>query len=251
MTKGNSDTKQLQAVIADDEALARKLLRNYIEKHGGMQIIAEYDNGVDLLKDMPGLKADILFLDIHMPRIDGFEVLELMAAPPAVIFTTAYDQYALKAFDFNAADYLLKPYSEERFAEAVSRAFQRIKGQTLEKKEPARNSDDDYLKRVIVRDGAQIHFIPLDKIQFLEAQDDYVQIVHASGALLKQGTLKYFEDHLPPEDFVRLHRSYIVRIQEIQKLEMISRENYLCILKSGKRIPVSKSGMGRLREIYI
>ena len=251
-----TERQEIRAIIIDDETLARKLLVNYLKDISGLTIIAEFDNGLTLLKELPLLKPDLIFLDIQMPKLNGFEVLELISKPPAIIFTTAYEQYALKAFEHEAVDYLLKPFAPERLKKAIEKFRNHGKTNNFNKKLLDKTSDSvginpesDKLKRIIVKDGGQIHFIPLNLVHYLEAQDDYVLIVYSKQSALKQATMKYFEERLPANDFIRIHRSYIVAVSQIRKLEQNGRESYSCVLNSGKKLPISKSGMSRLRLI--
>ena len=250
----NKSNKRIRALIVDDESLARKLIRSYADTIPELDIIKEFDNGVELLKELPKMDIDLFFLDIHMPKLNGFEILELLPNPPAVIFTTAYEQYALKEFEHSAVDYLLKPFSPERFKDAVKKVLLQSSKNDLQNsyssKFAVESSNFDILQRIVVKDRNQIHFIPLDSIHYFEAQDDYVLIAYSEHSVLKQSTMKYFEEHLPDKDFVRIHRSYIVALSRIKRLEHISRENYKCVLKSGKKFPVSKSGMSKLKQIY-
>lgn len=241
----------IKAVIIDDEPLARQLLRGYLNDIGNVEILGEFENGFDGLKGIMEYKPDLVFLDIQMPKLNGFEMLELLDDMPYVVFITAYDQYALKAFERNAVDYLLKPYSAERLKAAVEKVL-RFAGNSSEL--PLRNLIKDHQKRVetidriAVKTGTKIRIIYTDEIQYFESQDDYVMIYTGDGKFLKQNTMKYFEDHLPADDFVRVHRSYIVRLDVIAQIELYDKEGYVVKLKNQQSIPVSKSGYNRLRE---
>lgn len=245
---------KIKALIIDDEKLARDIVKNYLSKFTGIELIGECSNGFDAIKQINELSPDLIFLDIQMPKITGFEMLEVIDNPPVIIFTTAFDQYALKAFEVNATDYLLKPFSEERFAEAIQRAIIQIQNKADSAKKIAdllRQIDkkEEYLERVVVKSGQKISIIPVSDIKYLEAQDDYVMIYSEKGNFLKQKTMKYFEENLDPAEFNRIHRSYIVRISGIKQIELFEKESYFVLLNDGKKLPVSKSGYQGLKEI--
>jgi two-component system LytT family response regulator len=187
-----------------------------------------------------------------MPKISGFEMLELLDEPPAIIFSTAYDQYALKAFQVNAVDYLLKPYSRERFNEALNKAIASIddkrKRQSLIKNLiEHEDSSAEYLERILVKTGPRISIIPADTIRWIEAKDDYIMIHSSAGKFLKQKTMKYLEEHLNPKEFIRIHRSYIAAVKEIKKIELLEKESYQAVLGNNEHLPVSKSGYDKLK----
>jgi two-component system LytT family response regulator len=245
--------KKLKTVIIDDEAPARELLRYYLKDVPGIDIIAECADGFSGLKTISELKPDLVFLDIQMPRLTGFELIEVMTEKPAIIFTTAYDQFAIKAFEMNAVDYLLKPFPKERLHEAISKV---IKRSLPEKEESAPVSrlfekmpeQTGPLNRIVVRKGNAINLIPIDQVRYIAAEDDYVMVYHSTGKALKQQTMKFYEDNLPGTDFVRVHRSYIIRIQEISRIEPYGKDNHIAILKSGDKLPVSRAGYKHLKE---
>jgi two-component system LytT family response regulator len=244
---------KLRVIIIDDEALARQLIRQYLNDLPGIEIMAECENGFDALKAIQDKKPDLIFLDIQMPKLDGFELLEVLDTKPEIIFTTAFDQYAIKAFEMNAADYLLKPFSKERFLKALDRARQRIGSQILSSVEGIKqhlDGQNKVLDRVITRMGSKITVIPVDKIQYFEAEDDYVMIFSELGSHLKEKTMKYFEEHLPPGQFIRIHRSYIVNISEIKSLDLYTKDSYLATLKNGAKLKVSSEGYRKLREKF-
>lgn len=243
----------LQAIIIDDEKLAREIIKKYLNEHKEIELTTEASNGFEAVKKINEEKPDLIFLDIQMPKISGFEMLELLDEPPVIIFTTAYDQYALKAFEVNAADYLLKPFSQERFNEALEKAYKFLKDKSRQNKVinnliEHTNKEIEYLERIVIKDGSEINIIPVDKIKWIEAQDDYVMIHSDEGKFLKQKTMKYLEEHLPPEGFIRIHRSYIVAINRIQKIESYEKESYRIITKNNEKLPVSKSGYSKLKE---
>jgi two-component system LytT family response regulator len=246
--------KEITAVIIDDESLGRQIVRKYLSEHNDIRVLAECSNGFDGVKKINELNPDLVFLDIQMPKLNGFEMLELLDKPPAIIFTTAYDQYAIKAFEVNAADYLLKPFSSERFEEALEKAKYQLKNKSQHGeivKDLIRHNQDsaEYLERIVVKDGPKIHIIPVESVRYIEAQDDYVMIHSGEGKLLKQRTMKYFEEHLNPADFLRIHRSYIVAIPLIKKIELVEKETYKLFLDDGIGLPVSKSGYNKLKGI--
>ena len=243
-------------IIVEDERPARDLLKNYLEGFGDLEIIGEYDNGFDGLKAINDLKPDAIFLDVQMPKLTGFELLEVLEHQPEVIFTTAYDQFAIRAFEKNAVDYLLKPFSKERFREAVDKLSSRLEAKEggtkeesgIEKIRQHFAESDEKLNRVVIKKAGKIHVISTSDINFLEAQDDYVMVYTDEGRYLKQQTMKYFEQHLDKQQFVRVHRSYIANITRIERIEPYEKSNFILILKDGNKVPVSRSGMQVLRE---
>ncbi len=244
---------KIKAIIIDDEELARKVIIKYLENHPEIEIGAACENGFTGLKAINEKKPDLIFLDIQMPKIDGFELLELLDEKPAIIFSTAHDEFAIQAFEHSALDYLLKPYSQQRFSEAVKKAVERIKAgitqkPEIEKLEKETRHSEAFLRRIVVKDGNRVHIIPTDEIVYLEAAGDYVEIHTPAGKFLKQQPMAFFEQRLNPSEFFRVHRSWIVAACEISKLEPYSKDNYMLIMKNGKEINVSKSGMKLLRE---
>ncbi len=246
----------IRMIIVEDERPARDLLRAYLEKFSGIELIGEYDNGFDGLKAINETKPDAVFLDVQMPKLTGLEMLEVMEHHPEVIFTTAYDQFAIRAFEQNAVDYLLKPFSRDRFSEAISKLEARIKSKNenggeeigIEKIKMHLAESDEKLHRVVIKKAGKIHVISANDINYLEAQDDYVMIYTNEGRYLKQQTMKYFEKHLDPQQFVRVHRSYITNITCIERIEPYEKSNFILILKDGNKVPVSRSGMQVLKE---
>jgi len=246
--------EQIKTIIIDDENLAREIIKRYLADHEDIFLSAECSNGFDGIKQINKIHPDIIFLDIQMPRINGFEMLELLEETPVIIFTTAFDQYALKAFEVNAADYLLKPFSKERFNEALDKAFIHLKDKSKQSSMIKNLIDlnekrQEYLERIITKDGAKISIIPADSIKFLEAQDDYVLIYSDEGKFLKQKTMKFFEEHLNPNNFVRLHRSYIASVKRIKRIELMAKESYQVLLDDKTTLPVSKTGYNKLKDI--
>lgn len=246
--------KKIKILIIDDEELARTIVRKYLVDFDDMEIVGECGNGFEGVKMINESKPDIVFLDIQMPKISGFEMLELIEDPPIIIFTTAYDKYALKAFEVNAVDYLLKPFSQERFNESVNKAISHLKNKVVGSKSVEKlvdygASQKEYLERVVVKDGTKVFVIPCDKIKYIEAQDDYVMIYFTSGKFLKKKTMKFFEEHLSEKEFIRVHRSYIVALSQINKIEQMQKDSYQIFLKDGAKIPVSKTGHSKLKKL--
>jgi two-component system, LytTR family, response regulator len=242
----------LRTVIVDDEELARQLVREYACEAGGLEITAECANGFDAVKAIGELKPDLVFLDVQMPKLDGFEVLELVDPPPAVIFVTAYDQYAMRAFDAHAVDYLLKPFHLDRFKKSLERARARLgepKPPAAELAAAAR-PPGQMLERVVVKDGARVHIIPVDKLDYVEAQDDYIALHSEKKSYLKQQTISSLEAQLDPARFARIHRSYIVNLERIARIEPYTKDSRVVILRDGAQLPVSRSGHAKLRAIW-
>lgn len=243
-------------IIVEDERPARDLLKTYLESFPQLELLGEYDNGFDGLKAINDLKPDAVFLDVQMPKLTGFELLEVLEHLPEIIFTTAYDQYAIKAFERNAVDYLLKPFSRDRFKEAISKLNARMEAReggikdesSIERIRKHFAESDETLHRVVIKKTGKIHVISTSDINFLEAQDDYVMIYTDEGKYLKQQTMKYFEKHLDNEQFVRVHRSYIANISCIERIEPYEKSNFVLILKDGHKVPVSRNGMQVLKE---
>jgi two-component system LytT family response regulator len=245
----------LRIVIVDDEPLARTVVREYLGAHAGVEIVAECGNGFEAVKAVTELSPDLLFLDVQMPKLSGFEVLELLGRDLPVVFTTAYDQYALRAFEVHAVDYLLKPFSEDRFAEALSRARERIRARAAGDGDPAVDALADDLRpkgpleRVLIRDGAQVHVLPVERIDFVEAQDDYVCFNADGRQYLKDQTMAAVEAQLDPSRFVRIHRSYLLNIERIARVELYAKDSRVAILRDGRRLPVSRAGYARLARL--
>ena len=241
----------IHTVIVDDEALARGVLREMLAAHQDVEVIAECGNGFEAVKVVTERKPDLLLLDIQMPKLDGFEVLDLIDGDVTVIFVTAYDQYAIRAFEVHAVDYLLKPFSAERLAEALDRARQRI---ATRERVPAGlaaagRARHVPLERILIRDRADVHVIPVEKIDYLESQDDYVSVKTAGKSHLKEQTLAELEAALDPQMFVRIHRRYILNIARLVKIELAIKDNRIAILADGAKLPISRSGYARLKEL--
>ena len=240
-------------VIIDDEAPAREIIKHYLKEVDSIEVIAECSDGFSGLKTVSVMKPDLIFLDIQMPRLTGIEMVEVLTEKPEIIFTTAYDQYAIRAFEHNAVDYLMKPYQKRRFLDAVNKAIEKIRSGKGNKvpanellvKKPETSSP---VNRIVVRKGNSLNLIPVEQIRYVEAQDDYVMIYHSTGKALKQQTMKFYEENLPKDDFVRIHRSYIVKIEEIKRIEPYGKDNHIAILQSDDRLPVSRAGYKHLKE---
>lgn len=249
--------KTLRAVIVDDEELARALLREYVASSTGVEVLAECANGFEAVKAISEKKPDLVFLDVQMPKLDGFEVLELIGQEVAVIFVTAFDQYAMRAFDEHAVDYLLKPFGLERFQKALERARRRLgENQSSIPKAPpatelarAARPPQEYLQRIVVKDGARVHIIPIERLDYAEAQDDYVSLHSQGKAYLKEQTISSLEAALDPERFVRIHRSVIVNLERVAKIEPYAKDSRVAVLSDGAQLPVSRAGYERLRAL--
>jgi two-component system LytT family response regulator len=244
---------KMRAVIVDDEDLARQILREYLKGEEGVEIVAECANGFAAVKAVSEHKPDLLFLDVQMPKLDGFEVLELVDREVAVVFVTAFDQYAMKAFDAAAVDYLLKPFGPDRLQTALQRVRRRL-GENKPMPAPtelkaAARAPDQYAERVVVKDGSRVHIIPVGKLDYAEAQDDYVSLHSEKKTYLKQQTISSLEESLDPARFVRVHRSFLVNLERIAKIEPYTKDTRVVLLNDGTQIPVSRAGYTRLKEL--
>lgn len=246
-------SNSIRSIIIEDEALARNLLKNYLKDHDQVEIIAECENGFDGLKAINEMKPDLVFLDVQMPKLTGFEMLELLDFRPEIIFTTAYNQFAIKAFEQHAVDYLLKPFSKDRLMVAVERAIEKIKGNKggeLPIDKLTEIPENDLIERVVVKDKSKIHIIPSEQIRYVESLDDYVMIYTKERRFIKQKTMKFFETHLNPKEFIRIHRSYIVKVEEIAEIQQYEKESHIVILKNDHtKLKVSKTGYKNLKEV--
>jgi two-component system LytT family response regulator len=245
--------KRIRVVIVDDEELARQILREYLSKHAEIEVAAECANGFEAVKTVAEKKPDLVFLDIQMPKLDGFEVLELIGNEAAVIFVTAYDSYAIRAFEVHAVDYLLKPISQERFEAALTRAKERVGGKPAPHALPvselsaAARPPAQYADRIPVRDGTRVFIIPIAKLDYAEAQDDYVALASEGKKHLKQQTIASLEAALDPSRFLRIHRSYIVNLERVAKIEPYGKDSHVAVLSNGLQLPVSRAGYNRLK----
>ncbi|HSB91520.1 MAG TPA: LytTR family transcriptional regulator DNA-binding domain-containing protein [Flavitalea sp.] len=240
----------IKAILVDDEPLARLIVKEYLQPYAEIEIAEECNDGFEGIKAISKHQPQLLFLDIQMPKITGFEMLELIEKPPATIFTTAYDEYAMKAFEANAVDYLLKPFSKERFDKAIQKALQQIRQQVVSDYQPLLESAGKApvpFQRVVVKSNGKIRIIPASEILYLEAADDYVKIHVKEGSFLKNNTLSYFESMLSEQQFVRVHRSYLLNVSLITRIEPYEKDGHLAVLSTGTRVPVSKSGYTKLK----
>ena len=250
----NVTVRTLRAVIVDDEQLARGFLREMLQAHTEIEIAAECANGFEAVKAIAETFPDLLFLDVQMPKLDGFEVLELIDPGPVVIFVTAYDQYATRAFDAHAVDYLLKPFSAERFERALERARSRLGYEArAERRLPIEAAAEartpgERPERIVVKDGTRVHVIPVGKLDYVQAQDDYVALHSGGKSYLKQQPIASLEALLDPACFVRIHRSAIVNLERVERIEPYGKDSRIAILSGGTRLPVSRAGYARLLE---
>jgi two-component system, LytTR family, response regulator len=245
--------RKIRAVIVDDEELARQVIRELLSPHPEIEVVGECANGFEAVKFATENNTDLIFLDIQMPKLDGFEVLELIGTDKAIVFVTAYDSYAIRAFEVHAVDYLLKPFGAERFEAALERAKERLDSKSPSAVVPATElaaaarPPSQYLERIPVREGAQVFIIPVSKLDFAEAQDDYVALSTEGKKHLKQQTISSLEAALDPLRFLRIHRSYIVNLERVAKVEPYGKESHVAVLRNGVQLPVSRAGYARLR----
>ncbi len=239
-----------RVIIVEDEEPARDLLKRYLSASTNIEIIGEFADGFEAAKAINSLKPDLVLLDIQLPRLTGFEILEIIEHPAAIIFTTAYDEYALKAFERNAVDYLLKPFSKDRFLQALERAKERMAAKSAPNLETlAENlTPNEPLNRIVVKTGKAIQVVPIEQIEMIEASDDYVSIYTNQERFVKKQTMKYFEERLNPNTFIRTHRSYIVNITQIASIELYEKDSYIGILRNGNKVKISASGYKELKE---
>jgi two-component system LytT family response regulator len=241
----------LRVVIVDDEEPARVLLRDLLGERTDVNVVAECANGFEAVKAVAAHEPDLLLLDIQMPKLNGFEVLELLERDIPVIFVTAYDEHALKAFEVHAVDYLLKPFTAQRLGEALTRVRDRLDrtqaplDELLETARP----DARFLERILVRHGADVHVVPVNDLHYIEACDDAVEIHLAKLVHRKVQRMSFLEKRLDPERFVRIHRSYILNVDRLQRIELYAKDSRVAILSDGTKLPVSRAGYGRLRGL--
>jgi two-component system LytT family response regulator len=240
----------IKAIVIDDEPLARSMVKEYLMKHQEIEMVAECGDGFEGVKAITQHKPDLVFLDIQMPKINGFEMLELLESPPAVIFTTAFDEYAIKAFEHHAVDYLLKPFNQERFDKALLKWKEQ---QPLTKRNTAMLVESatppEEQQRIVVKKGSNIVILPIHMVHYIEAFDDYVKVHTKEGFYLKKKTMSHYERSLDQKQFVRVHRSYLLNLQELTRIEPLEKDSHIALLKSGVRIPLSQSGYGKLKEV--
>lgn len=243
-----------RCLVIDDEPLARMVVLEYLQGFPQIQVLQECNDGFEGLKAIQTHQPDLIFLDVQMPKINGFEMLELVENPPAVIFTTAFDEYAIKAFEAHAVDYLLKPFNKDRFNKAIEKYLS-----TSSDSAPAKKHTEELLEsassspaqneRIVVKTGTKVKIIPVQDVLYLAADDDYVSVYTAEGSYLKNKTMNFFEQTLDPKYFVRVHRSYIIAIQQITRIDPYEKDAHLAILKSGAKVPVSKTGYMKLKQV--
>lgn len=238
----------IKTILIDDEGLARDVVKHYLKAYTDIEIVAECNDGFEGLKAIAQHQPDLIFLDIQMPKISGFEMLELVEKQPAIIFTTAFDEYAIKAFEVNAVDYLLKPIEQNRFELAMQKLPVKLnqKENTKELLEtaslsPAQNN------RIVVKTAGVIKIIPVTELNYIEADDDYVKINTTEGNFHKNKTMSFYEQTLDPAQFIRIHRSYIINLAQVTKIELKEKESYIVLLKTGIWLPVSKTGYVKLK----
>jgi two-component system LytT family response regulator len=240
----------IKAILIDDEPLARSMVKEYLQKHTDIEVVGECSDGFEGVKAITHHKPDLIFLDIQMPKINGFEMLELLETPPSVIFTTAFDEYAIKAFEHHAVDYLLKPFSQERLDKAIHKWKE--SQSTTQKNTSAlieNSAQPEEQQRIVVKKGTNIVILPIHLVHYIEAFDDYVKVHTREGFYLKKKTMSHYEKSLDARLFVRVHRSYLLNIQELTRIEPLEKDNHVALLKSGVRIPLSQSGYGKLKEV--
>jgi len=242
--------EKIRAIIVDDEELARQVLREFLGSHPEIELVAECANGFEAVKAAAESKPDLIFLDVQMPKLDGFEVLELIGSDAVVVFVTAYDSYAIHAFEVHAVDYLLKPFSSDRFDAALARAKDRLGSKMPPAAElaAAARPPAQYLDRIPVRDGTRVFIIPVAKLDYAEAQDDYVALCSEGKKHLKQQTISGLEASLDPARFLRIHRSYIVNLERVARVEPYGKDTHVAVLTGGAQLPVSRAGYARLRS---
>jgi len=242
-----------KVIIIDDEPLARSIVIEYIQHFPDLVVSQVCSNGFEGIKAIQQYKPDLIILDIQMPKINGFEMLELIENPPAVIFATAFDEYAIKAFEAHAIDYLLKPFNQDRFEKAIKK-WREQKNRSATEKQTKQLLDDVSLtapqnERIVIKDGSKIKIIPIQDVHYLEAADDFVKVFTKEGYFLKNKTMSHFEQVLDPSQFVRSHRSYIVNLQQITRIDPYEKDNHIAILRSGAKVPVSRTGYPKLKSI--
>ena len=241
----------MKVVIIDDEPLARSIVKEYLQKHPDLEVMQECNDGFEGLKAIQQHQPDLIILDIQMPKINGFEMLELIEQPPAVIFATAFDEYAIRAFEAHAIDYLLKPFNQERFDKAISKWNEKSRASTKSTQDllDTAAQSPSQSNRIVVKNGSKIKIIPVHDVHYLEAADDYVKVHTVEGYFLKNKTMSHFEQVLDGQLFVRSHRSYIVNIQQITRIDPYEKDNHVAVLRSGAKVPVSRSGYVKLRGV--
>jgi two-component system LytT family response regulator len=245
--------QKIKALIIEDESPAIDIIKHYLRSHDNIELVGECSDGFAGLKSIKEKNPDLIFLDIQMPKLTGFEMLEVLEEKPEIIFITAYDQYAIQAFERNAVDYLLKPFYQTRFDEAVKKAIERIISgnkthDIVRRLLSIKTENPSPINRIVVKKNNSINIIPVDSVKYIAAEDDYVMIYHSAGKALKQQTMKYYEENLPEKSFARIHRSFIVKIEEINRLEPYGKDNFVAVLHNGDKLPVSRAGYKLLKD---
>jgi len=243
-----------RVLIIDDEQPARDVIRHYLKDHPEMELIGEFADGFTGLKAIQELKPDLVFLDVQMPKLTGLELLDLLEDAPVIIFSTAYDQYAIKAFEMNAVDYIMKPYSRERFSQAVIKAVNQMNGEpratsTVKNLVKTMDESNELLQRIAVKSRHKVSVVPVEEIIYMEAEGDYVMIHTKESRHLKEKTMKYFETHLDPGQFIRIHRSFIINARFIDRIEYYDKENYAVLMKNGAKLRASTTGYKLLKQM--
>jgi two-component system, LytTR family, response regulator len=239
---------QRRVLVVDDELPARQLLCEYLCAPSDWLVVGEARDGLEAVRLASEHKPDLILLDVQMPKADGFEALGLIEPSTSVIFTTAYDQHALRAFDVHAVDYLLKPFSQARFDEALARAAQRIDAaQAPSADAPPASNGSQYPSRLVVRDGPNLTIVQVSDVDFFQGQDDYVEVFFRGRSCLLSQTLRSLEESLDPASFVRVHRSYLLNLARLERLEPVGTSSRVAVLSDGRTLPVSRSGEARLR----
>jgi two-component system LytT family response regulator len=246
-----SESKKLRTLVVDDEELARQVMRELLRAHDDIEVITECRNGLEAVKAVAEHKPDLLFLDVQMPKLTGFDVLELIGSEVPVIFVTAYDEYAMKAFEVHAVDYLLKPVGKDRLASALQRVRTRKKEKLPVAAElaAAARPVGQFAERLVVKDGTRVTLIPVGKLDYAEAQDDYVALATEGHKHLKQQTIASLEAALDPKRFVRVHRSYVVNLERVARIEPYGKDSRVAVLSNGVKLPVSRAGYARLQSL--
>ncbi len=245
---------KLKILIVEDEEPARNLLKSYLKDAINTELIGEFADGFSGVKSINEIKPDLVLLDVQMPKLNGFEVLELIEHKPAIIFTTAFDHFAIKAFEMNAVDYLLKPFTKDRFLQSIAKAEERIRSKKSESKSlngllNSIEEKNEYIDRIAVKSGSKIDVIAVSDIICFDAEGDYVMIHTRTGRYLKEKTMKYLESHLDSKQFVRIHRSCIVNVAEIAKIEHYDKESYAVLMKNQMKLKASMAGYKLLKEL--
>ncbi len=239
-----------RTILIDDEPLARTLVREYLQSHPTFEVIAECGDGFEGVKAIAQHKPDLIFLDIQMPKINGFEMLELLESPPGVIFTTAFDEYAMQAFERHAIDYLLKPFSKDRFDKAIAKWKSQGQKQNEHTAELLNSiSQPEERTRIVVKKGSNLVILPVQTVFYIEAFDDYVKVHTKDGFFLKKKTMAHYEKVLDPAQFIRVHRSYLLNLQELTRIEPLTKDSHVALLKSGVRVPLSEAGFAKLKGV--